>query len=341
MTFEEIPKVPQKKVTVEITEEYGRELYNKRYRGYYLPEMDYTNEWDTSKMYEHFEIPKKSDPRKKRPIDAPNNELKAAQTIYKNFIEDQLSVLNHKAAHAYTKGRSTVTNNQQHQKNKSKWFLHLDLSNFFNSINEEWLRKMLLEVYPFRYIPENHLENIIHLALLNNELPQGSILSPTLTNIVMVPIDHMITEKLHNYKKHHYVYTRYADDITISCKEKFNPKEIIDIILEIFKSWNAPFSINNDKTRFGSAAGKNFHLGIIINNDNQLSIGHKKNDKFRAMLYNFCTVGSEWERSDIQKMLGLISYYKSIEPEFIKKTIAKYNAKFNMDIMKTAKEMLK
>lgn len=340
LTFDELPKIPQKKVTVEITEEYGRRLYNKNYRGIMVPGMDYVQEWDTSTMYHHYQIPKKSNPREKRPIEEPNPELRAAQTIYKTFIEDSLKVLNHKAAHAYTRGRSIVTNSKIHQKNNSKWFLHLDLSKFFNSINEEWLEKMLLEVYPYKFIPENHLKNIIHLAMLNNELPQGSILSPTLTNNVMVPIDYMITEKLHNYNKHHYVYTRYADDITISCKEKFDPKEIENIVKEIFEYWNAPFSLNESKTRFGSSAGKNYHLGIIINKDNQISVGHEKNNKFRAMLFNFCTVGEEWDRKDIYKMLGLISYYKSIEPDFIEKTIKKYNEKFNTDILAKAKYYL-
>lgn len=345
ITFEQIPKLPIKKHTVEITTYYGQELYNKRNPVLYMPDMDYVTEWDTSKMYKHFEIPKKSNPKKKRPIDAPDEKLKAVQTMYKHLIEDSLKVLPHKAAHAYTEKQSIVTNSEQHQKNESKWFLHLDLKDFFNSINGEWLRKMMLEVYPFPFIPENHLNNIIHLALLNNELPQGSVLSPTLTNIVMVPIDHEITETLHNYndshgKKYHYVYTRYADDITISCKYKFDFREIIEVIKDIFKEWEAPFTINDEKTRFTSTSGKNYNLGLIINKDNKISAGHERNNKFRAMIYNFCTVGEEWDRHDVQRMLGLISYYKSFEPDFVNKVIAKYNNKFNMDIISKAKKLI-
>ena len=102
----------------------------------------------------------------------------------------------------------------------------------------------------------------------------------------------------------------------------------------MFKELNLPFRINDEKTRYGSRAGSNYHLGVIINKDNKISIGHERNNKFRAMIYNFCQVGSEWEPSDVYKMLGLISYYKSIEPNFVKNTLEKYNKKFNTDILK-------
>ena len=72
-----------------------------------------------------------------------------------------------------------------------------------------------------------------------------------------------------------------------------------------------------------------------------MSIGHEKNKRFRAMLFNFCTTGEEWDKHDVQKMLGLISYYKSIEKPFIERTIQKYNSKFNIDIMAKAKQLIK
>jgi len=340
----ETAKITRKKITKEIPEEYAERLWIKR-----KPEYDMAKAWvecnipddfDTSKHYRHFQIPKKSNPHKMRQIDAPDEFLGNLQTRYKEFIEDILQVLPHKAAHAYVKKCSTVTAMEKHQNNGSNWYLQIDLKDFFNSITGEWLREMLLQVFPFKYLDEDIMNDIIKAALLNGTLPQGSHLSPLLTNLAMVPIDHDITETLHNYKRHHYVYTRYADDITISCKEKFDPEKIMQIIRGVFKKWNVPFKVNNEKTRFGSKAGRNYHLGIIVNKDNQLSVGHEKNQKFRAMIFNFCTVGEEWEKHDVQKMLGLISYYKSIEPEFIEKVLNKYSLKFNINIMAKAKAMI-
>ena len=352
LTWEDILKNPyittgtsetlKKRVTKWISDDYAELLWAKR-RILYHPENITTDIMGikTEDHYRHFQIPKKSNPHKMRQIDAPDELLSNIQTMLKNQIENELQVLPHKAAHAYVAKCSTITAMQVHQKNESNWYLQIDLKDFFNSITGEWLKEQLLCVFPFPFIGEENLDNIIHAALLNGTLPQGSHLSPLLTNLAMVPIDHALTEKLHNYGRHHFVYTRYADDITISCKEKFNRHDIMNLIKETFRAFNVPFNINHEKTRFGNKSGRNYHLGIIVNKDNQLSVGHEKNQKFRAMIFNFCTIGSEWELHDIQKMLGLISYYKAIEPDFVDKVIRKYNEKFHIDIMETAKSMLK
>lgn len=340
MSLEAMPKQDLTKITVPITDEYAQRYYEKHTPYKATDIYDSIIETiNTAEHYRHFEIPKKSDPKKKRPIDAPDEQVGGIQTYYKEYIEKYLRALPHKAAHAYVEKRGTLTAMQEHQKNLSKWFLQIDLKNFFNSITEEWLKDMLLQVYPFKFIEESTLNNIVKISLLNGTLPQGSHLSPTLTNLIMVPIDHAITEKLHNYNKHHYVYTRYADDITISCKYKFDAREIENVIREVFNEFNVPFKINEEKTRFGSSSGRNYHVGLILNKDNQISLGHEKNNKFKAMIFNFCTTGEEWELKDIYKMLGLISYYKSIEPDFVKKILNKYGQKFNMDILAIAKNM--
>lgn len=324
--------------TVEASEEYCARLYEKNKPSFVpmnvLP-FDKVNE-----CYTHYEIPKRSNPKKKRKIDAPNEVLKNIQTQYKMYIENILHVLNHPAAFAYTKRECNVTAMQQHQSNKSNWYLQIDLKDFFPSLSREFLNKQLDKVYPFKFIPPETKEAIVEYSLLNGALPQGSVLSPTLSNIVMVPIDFKLTERLKNYNKKHFVYTRYADDITISCKYKFDYKEILKIIQEVFESEEAPFTINPDKTRFGSRAGKNYHVGLIVNKDNEISVGHEKNEQFRAMLFNFgqdYTHGRNWSPTEKQKLLGLISYYNMIEPKFVGKQLNKYNERFNIDIVNLLK----
>ena len=324
-----------------VSDDYAARYYEKHFPQV-IPDIN-TEIKDTSKHYKHYSIPKKSDPTKKRPIDAPDNILKNAQYGVKYYIEDYLKALPHNAAHAYVKERSVVTAMEEHQKNNSNWYLQIDLKNFFNSIDEDFMRNQLLQVYPFPLINEAILDYIIKLSLLKGHMPQGSILSPTLSNLIMVPFDYMFVERLKKYKKD-IVYTRYADDITISSRDKFNPEIVIYMLKSYLK--NTPLRINDEKTRYGNTSGRNYHLGIILNNKGkdktpQMSVGYEKNKKFRAMLFNFCTYGDNWELHDVQKMLGQISYLKSIEKPFVERTIAKYNEKFNMDIMARAKMMLK
>ena len=332
-----------KKTTRNIDNKYGVNYYKKHpiniFKFHNLPIPNIPLE-SISEHYHSFYIPKKTNPEKYRKIDAPNLELKIHQTIFKNFIENELKANPHDAAHAYVKGRSTITAVQRHQKNESKWFLKLDLKDFFPSHNKEYIMRMLKEVYPFAVFGDvkmNYIETIVDYALLEDKLPQGTPISPLITNLCMVPIDFMITKTLQNFNKKHFVYTRYADDLLISCKYKFKPGTVITAINKIFKHYNTPFVINKEKTRFGSSAGRNWNLGIMLNKDNNMTIGHKNNQKFRAMLYDFIINKEQWSVEKAQETLGLISYYKAIEPEY---TIQRYNNKYHIDILKELKNII-
>ena len=66
--------------------------------------------------------------------------------------------------------------------------------------------------------------------------------------------------------KQKYIYTRYADDIIISARNKFDYRIILKALNKLFK--DTPLSINKEKTRFGSNAGRNWNLGVMCNKDN-------------------------------------------------------------------------
>ena len=85
------------------------------------------------------------------------------------------------------------------------------------------------------------LECLLSLCMLNNGLPQGTPTSPFLTNLVMVEYDYKITEYLKSLGAG-YIYTRYADDILISNKGKFNFNAILTKLNEILQ----PFTIKTE-----------------------------------------------------------------------------------------------
>ena len=98
-------------------------------------------------LYYRFKIPKKTGGL--RPIAAPNDELKQALNELRSIFENEFGALYHTSAFAYVKGRSTVDSIKKHQQNQSKWFLKLDVHNFFGSITPEWTFNMLRTIYPF------------------------------------------------------------------------------------------------------------------------------------------------------------------------------------------------
>lgn len=304
-------------------------------------------ESDKTTLYETFFIPKKSGGLRR--IDSPDLKLTTALRELKSIFEDELHVLHHTSAYAYVKGRSTIDSIRKHQKNESKWFGKYDITSFFGSTTQEFVMKMLSSIFPFSEIMKNNdgkraLETCLSLAFLNGGLPQGTPISPMLTNIIMIPIDFRLTRKLRDFNRQNYIYTRYADDFLISSRYTFDPKEIEKVIFDMLEEFGAPFTLNQQKTRYGSSSGSNWNLGVMLNKDNQITIGHKKKRHFQAMLTSYVLDkknGKPWSLSDVQVLEGLRSYYKMVEGEVIDKIVEKIGSKFGADIVNMIKQDLK
>lgn len=286
---------------------------------------------DYSDSYQTFKIPKKTGGL--REICAPKPALKETQSKIKNALERCTMGNVHNAAHAYVKGRSTVTAIQEHQKNNSRWFLKVDIKNFFGSFNKNFIQKQLNQVYPFcvAYFPS------WKVALKDGVLPQGTPISPILTNICMVPLDTQITKMLGK----DYVYTRYADDILISNKYNFDWRKIVENLKRILE--DTPLEIKPEKTRYGSSAGRNWNLGLMLNKDNNITIGHRAKETFRACVFSFLkdyATGTYWSLEDVHHLQGLLSYYQHIEPTHTETLIKKYETKTNINLKDSINSIL-
>jgi len=293
---------------------------------------------DRAALYHTFHIPKSSGGLRR--IDAPLPELMNALRELKILLETQMFALYHTTAFAYVRGRSTVDAIKRHQKNESKWFLKLDFSNFFGSTTPDFVYKQLSLLFPFSEIAmrkagREELTKALSLCFLNNGLPQGTPISPFLTNLMMIHIDHKISNGLRDFENRRFVFTRYADDLLISCKIDFKKDAVIKFVVDTLAEFNAPFYIKQEKTRYGSSAGRNWNLGLMLNKDNQITIGHKRKKSFKAMIDNYIRdrkSGNGWDRNDIQVLSGLVSYYRMVEQEYIDYLIRQYSEKHNADI---------
>ena len=298
---------------------------------------------DRASLYHTFHIPKSSGGLRR--IDAPLPELMNALRELKTLFETQMFALYHTTAFAYVRGRSTVDAIKRHQRNESKWFLKLDFSNFFGSTTPAFVLDMMSRIFPFSEITKypagrDALSKALSLCFLNGGLPQGTPISPFITNVMMIAIDHRISNSLRNFDNRSFVYTRYADDLLISCKIDFNKDNIQKFVIDTLMEFNAPFSIKPEKTRYGSAAGRNWNLGLMLNKENQITIGHKRKKEFKAMLDNFMrdrSTGNGWDRHDIQVLGGLISYYRMVEKDYINYLLKQYGEKHGADIEKCIK----
>ena len=291
---------------------------------------------ERNSLYRYWFIPKKSGGGMRR-IDAPCDELQNALDEIRIILTEKFGVLYHTGAFGYVKGRSTIQTVRKHQVNESNWFYHTDASGFFPNTTLDFTMKMLKMIFPLSEICKvdegyKALRKMISLGFLNGGLPQGTKLSPTLTNVICIPIDHKIFNDLAHKR---FVYTRYADDIHISCVQKFDEDRMTKYIQGVFKSFGAPWELKPEKTHFGNKAGRNFMLGICLNKDNNITVGYKTKAVFKAQTTNLILdwkAKKYWPHDEIQQYSGLLSYYKMVEKDYFEQVIERLNNKFHVDL---------
>ena len=296
---------------------------------------------DLSIHYNEFRIPKAKGGF--RVIDDPDPELRQAHKDLKELIESICLATYHTSAYAYVANRCPKDAVMKHKLNNSNWCLRTDFSNFFGSITHEFLCKMLLKQYPFALMTANGQEDFkkaLKLCFLKDGLPQGTTISPMLTNLMMIPIDYTLCNELHS---RNFVYTRYADDIQISAYSKFDKDEIVKYIDKTLMEFGAPFRIKPEKTKFSSVAGINYMLGLNLNKDHNITVGHARKKTFKAMVNNFMADtlnGVKWSVDNVNYMCGIYSYYRSIEPDYTDYMVRHLEEKYHMSFKEACKRIL-
>lgn len=233
----------------------------------------YCNPNNAFHRYRQFQIKKKSGGT--RVITAPRNRsfmmmLQAVNEILKAFYTPS------DYAMGFTEGRSVVMNAAIHM--GQTYVFNLDLKDFFPSVEQSRIWKRL-QGKPFNL--SKPIANIISgLCFMRQQrevvdetkvhdndkrykyvLPQGSPVSPILTNMVCDTLDRRLAGLAHRFGLR---YSRYADDITFSSKHYVyapNGKFRIELCRIITEQG---FTINEDKTRLQKLGARQEVTGVIV-----------------------------------------------------------------------------
>lgn len=291
--------------------------------------------------YTTFKIPKRSGGL--RTINAPDEELMKDMRTINNIFVHNMKILAHDSAWAYVKGRDVVSAMHEHTNNKSNWYLKTDLKDFFGSCSVDFIEHQLKEVYPYGLLENiftGFCRTLAEYATLDGGLPQGTPLSPIITNSIMIPIDYKINKLLNELvaggilPKQKYIYTRYADDIIISAKTEFNYELLISYIEDrIFK--DTPLKFNKTKTRFATSSGRNWNLGVMCNRNNQTTIGYRKKNVIKVMAHNYYADKQNditWGVEDLQHFQGILAWLEHVEPEYYQGFTSYLQQKYNYDL---------
>ncbi|MEW9939205.1 retron St85 family RNA-directed DNA polymerase [Clostridium butyricum] len=276
---------------------------------------------ENNKSYKKFYIRKKGKKKKTRAIYQPSRELKVLQYwIVENLVK-QLPVSIY--SQAYENENSIKKNAMIHR--NSNHLLHIDIENFFESINDNHIEILLRKISG---IQEKEIELIKKIVLYDNKfLVVGSVASPSIANRIMYDIDMEIFEKC--IKGSELKFTRYADDIYISSKS-FIKDDIVGEIDNILREHD--LHLNTKKTHFMSKKKRRKVTGIVIdNNNNSLSLGCKKYKQIRKMIYNYLVKeNSEENEKMYQTIRGYLALIKDLNMEkyiSIRESYEKYDKK--------------
>jgi retron-type reverse transcriptase len=249
---------------------------------------------------------------KLRWLDAPQEPLKHMQV---NILKEILYKFKpHPAAIGFCVGKSVKTGAEQHLGNKT--VLCMDISNFFPSIENNdvarvfaYLLSKLDKKIPGMFDPATKqfdLNILTKLTTYNGSLPQGAPTSPAIANIFCLNLDKILTEWS---KKNNLIYTRYADDLTFSHKDKhFDIAMLIPEVTKIIQDYG--FTVNKNKTRILRPHRRMQITGVVIND--KLGVAKYKWRNLRAFLHNVEKSGQSLTLDEYRTTRGQIEWIRQL-----------------------------
>jgi hypothetical protein len=224
----------------------------------------------------------------------------------------------------YVKNRSIYHNAISHMYND--YFIMLDIKDFFQQITHKKLAEKLyyeINLIKKQQVSKKECYDIVKICSVSNRgIPLGFITSPVLSNIYLKDFDCILYGQLKHTQLKNVIYTRYADDITISFKHEGVEKttQIESMITDIVSSLLLRFGlrINKKKTRSYNLNISN-HVRVtgvnIIKKDSgerKLTIGKKTKNKLFWDAINCYITG---DKVQVQKIKGMQSFVLSIEKQ--------------------------
>lgn len=285
--------------------------------------------------YKTYTIPKRSGGF--RIIAQPARETKLIQNWLISNIFCNLVI--HDRATAYRTGASIAKNAEIHKKNS--YISKFDFKDFFGSISYAALLKYLVGELASRF-SLGDLERMARVSCIKHPdrrdmcLSIGAPSSPLLSNAIMRKFD----EDMHSWSiSMNIEYSRYADDITFST----NSKGLSAVIQEKITSVVAGLSevqleLNERKTAHVSKKHQRRITGLIINNDDNISLGRERKREISSLIHKF--LHNRLPDDEIFRLQGLLGFAADVERSFIVSMNNKYGNQVLSELFKRRTEKL-
>jgi RNA-directed DNA polymerase len=195
-------------------------------------------------------IPKRDKPGEYRMLGIPTIYDRVCQQALLNRLEPIFEPIFDDASFGYRRGRSTkdaMRKIWKEIKGGSEWVVDADLRDFFGSVDHEKLLTLVAQ-----RVADSRVLRLIRAMLKAGSYgkgrlfpsergtPQGGVVSPLLSNILLTPFDREMRRK-------GYQLTRYADDWVITCRTAAEARAAVDAALRILKQLGV--ELHPQKTR--------------------------------------------------------------------------------------------
>jgi RNA-directed DNA polymerase len=281
----------------------------------------------TRTHYVRFSVPKKCGGT--RTLSAPHKTLAWTQRWIFNNILKRLPV--NSAAHGFVTGRSIVSNARPHADRAV--LINFDLADFFPSVPFPRVRSLfqrlgysgavatllalLCTECPRREV--RYDGRTYFVATGPRGLPQGACTSPALANQVARRLDRRLAGLA---KKLNLVYTRYADDLTLSSAEPMN--ERIGYLMARVRhiAEDEGFTINEKKSRVLRKNSAQIVTGLVVND--KPTLPRREIRRLRAILHRAAREGLDRQNRAghphfVAQLQGKIALLHMIRPELAAK----------------------
>lgn len=206
----------------------------------------------------------------------------------------------------FIKNRSYYDFLKPHCSDKEKYFLRLDISNFFDSMQISDFKDALNY-----YISKNDditsediiwiVDTICDITAFQEHFIQGAVTSPDISNIVFRSLDIRIERYC---QKLNITYTRYADDLLFSSESDYiHKKMFLNRIKHIIK--DKGFELNHNKTlKYRSEIALN---GYVVGKDIRLSrskLNSLNKIIFKMNSKSFKGFSTEWTQKLVRNKLA-------------------------------------
>ncbi|WP_354691890.1 retron St85 family RNA-directed DNA polymerase [Phytobacter sp. RSE-02] len=274
------------------------------------------------RRYKKYHISKRNG-KDYRLIAQPARQVKSLQRAVLKYMSSELIV--HESAFAYESMKGIKANALIHCSND--YLLKMDFKNFFLSIKPFNLLGNLKEFgIELNQTDVFVIENLFFWKLRRSSplrLSIGAPSSPKISNVVMYFFDDKMAKKCAALGVE---YSRYADDLTFSTKEKgvlFNMPKLVREILNEVNLRN--IKINHEKTVFSSRKFNRHITGVTITTEGRLSLGRERKRLLRSKIHHY--VKGVLSSKEILTLKGELGYAKFIEHSFYQSMISRYGAK--------------